>query len=277
MYDSSMPYARTRLGRWFYEERGVSKRPSDAAIVLWPSLLCDGGMFRQQIEPLAALGRVVVFDGPGHGKSEVPPPFSLEDNAEAMVDAFGELRIDRAVIVGLSWGGMLGMRMALQHASRVRALALIDTSAEAEYPARAVKYRLFVSVARRIGLPPALIDKQIVPLFFAESTLRERPELVERFVRAANGFPREGLARAALAVVVHRKDILAGVGAIHAPTLVLCGREDRATEPVHSERIAQRIRGARLVTVEGAGHLSALERPQAVNDALVPFVRSQLG
>jgi 3-oxoadipate enol-lactonase len=229
-------------------------------------------MFRHQIEPLAALGRVVVFDGPGHGKSEVPPSFSLEENADALIDAFGELRIDRAIIVGLSWGGMLGMRMALGHASRVRALALLDTSAEAERPARAVKYRLFVSVSRRIGLPPALIDKQIVPLFFSPGTMRERPELVDRFVRAANGFSREGLARAALAVAVHRKDILDRLGAIRVPTLVLCGREDRSTELVHSERIAQRIPGAQLVTVEEAGHLSALERPLAVNEALVPFV-----
>jgi pimeloyl-ACP methyl ester carboxylesterase len=267
-----MPYVRTRLGRWFFEERGAAKRRGDAAIVLWPSLLCDGGMFRHQIEPLSALGRVVVFDGPGHGKSEVPPSFSLEDNADALLDAFGELRIDRAVIVGLSWGGMLGMRMALQHASRVRALALLDSSAEAERPARAVKYRLFASLARRIGMPPLLIDKQIVPLFFAKATLRDRPEIAERFVRAAQGFSREGMARASLAVVVHRKDILAQIDSIRVPTLVLCGREDCAIEPVHSERIAQRIQGARMVYIEAAGHLSALEQPGAVNEVLIPFV-----
>ena len=82
-----MSYVRTRLGRWFYEERGVTKRSGDPAIVLWPSLLFDGGMWKHQIEPLAALGRVVVFDPPGHGKSEVPPPFSLEDNADALSEA----------------------------------------------------------------------------------------------------------------------------------------------------------------------------------------------
>jgi 3-oxoadipate enol-lactonase len=272
-----VPYVRTRLGRWFYEERGASHRPSDAAIVLWPSFLCDGGMFRHQIEPLSALGRVLVFDGPGHGRSEVPPPFTLEDNAGALIDALRDLRVERAIFVGLSWGGMLAMRVALQNPTYVRALALLDTSADAEKPARAVKYRLFVSLSRRVGMPPVLVDRQVVPLFFAGSTLRDRPEIVERFVRAANGFPREGLARAALAIVVHRKDIITKIDAIRAPTLVMCGREDRATAPEHSERIASRIPGARLVWVEGAGHLSALERPREVNDALVPFVQSQLG
>lgn len=271
-----MPYVRTRLGRWFHEERGVSRKNGDAAIVLWPSLLFDGGMWREQVEPLSALGRVISFDPPGHGKSEVPPPFSLEDNADAVLDAFGELRVDRAIFVGLSWGGMVAMRMALQHPSRIRALALFDTSAEPEERARAVKYRVFVSFGRRLGLPPALVATQIVPLLFAERTRRERPELIERFVRAANGFPREGTARATLAVSVHRKDILPRIDAIRVPTLVACGEEDRATPPANSEHIAARIAGSRLAFIRGAGHVSPLEQPKAVNELLVPFVREQV-
>jgi 3-oxoadipate enol-lactonase len=233
-------------------------------------------MWKGQMEPLASMGRVVVFDPPGHGKSEVPPPFSLEDNADALLDALGELHVDRAVIVGLSWGGMLGMRMALQHPTRVKALALFDTSAEPEDRLLAAKYRLFVSFARRFGMPPALMAKQVTPVMFSERTLRDRRDLVERFERAVHGFPREGTARATLAVIVHRQDILARVDAIRVPTLVACGREDRATQPVHSERLAARIPGARLVWIEGAGHVSALEQPEAVNEVLVPFVREQL-
>lgn len=272
-----MPYLRTRLGRWFHEERGAPHRADAPAIVLWPSLLFDGGMWKHQIEPLAALGRVVVFDPPGHGKSDVPPVFSLEDNADALLDAFGELRIDRAIIVGLSWGGMLGMRMALQHPSRVAALALFDTSADPEDRARRIKYRVFASIAKRIGIPPGLLEAQIAPTMFCDRTLAERRDLVERFARSVNGFPRLGTTRAASAVVIRRKDILPRLREIRVPTLVGCGREDRATEPVHSERIAAGIAGARLVWIEGAGHVSALEQPEAVNAALVPFVREQLG
>ncbi len=270
-----MAYVRTRLGRWFYEERGAPGKPGAPAIVLWPSLLCDGAMWWHQLGPLSALGRVVVFDPPGHGKSDVPPPFSLEDNADALLDAFGELRIDRAVLVGLSWGGMLGMRMALQHPSRVAALALLDTSAEKDEPARLVKYRLFISVARRFGLPPALVA-QLGPAFFCDRTLRERPELLERFARAANGFPREGTARASMAVEIRRTDISARLRDIRVPTVVVCGRQDRATAPARSELLAARIPGAQLAWIEDAGHLSALEQPDAVNAVLVPFVAEQV-
>lgn len=271
-----MPYVRTRLGRLFYDERGAGNRPDAPAVVMWPSLLFDGGMWKEQLAPLSALGRVVVFDPPGHGKSDVPPPFSLEDCADALLDAFGELRIDRAVIVGLSWGGMVGMRMALQHPTRVKALALFDTSAEPEDRLKAIKYRAFVSFARRFGLPPALLRAQISSVMFCERTRRERPDLVERFERAVVGFPREGTARASLAVVVRRRDILAQVDAIRVPTLVACGRYDEGTAPVHSERLAARIPGARLAWIEDAGHVSALEQPAAVNELLVPFVRQQL-
>jgi 3-oxoadipate enol-lactonase len=272
-----MSYVRTRLGRWFYEERGTAKRSGDPVIILWHSLLFDGGMWKRQIEPLSALGRVVVFDGPGHGKSEVPPTFSLEDNADAMTDAFAELGIDKCVWVGLSWGGMLGMRLALQHPQRVRALALLDTNAEPEERLRRVKYRTFISFGRRLGTPKLLADAQLAPVYFTDATRAREPELVDRWIRTLNGFPREGVARASLAVVIHRKDILPRLGAIRVPTLVVCGREDRATEPVHSERIAGAIPGAKLVLIEGAGHVSALEQPKAVNDVLVPFVAAQLG
>ena len=101
-----MSYVRTRLGRFFYEERGTPRSAGDPAIVLLHGLLFDGGMWRGQVEALSAVGRVVVIDGPGHGKSEPPPRFMMEEHADALLDALGDLGIARALIVGLSWGGM---------------------------------------------------------------------------------------------------------------------------------------------------------------------------
>jgi 3-oxoadipate enol-lactonase len=268
-----MPYTRTRLGRWFYEERGAPAREGAPAIVLLHALLFDGRMWEAQLPVLAGLGRVVVIDGPGHGKSEVPPPFTLEDHAEALMDALRELRIDRAVLVGLSWGGMLSMRVALAHPKEVAAMALLDTSAEVESLADRVKYRAFISVARRLGVPLRLVQRELAPIVYGPSTLRARPELIEEFSRMVNGFPRDGVARAALAVVIHRKSILDKLGAVRVPTLVVCGKDDRATVPERTRAIASHIAGARLAWIEDAGHMSAIEQPEAVNALLVPFVR----
>jgi 3-oxoadipate enol-lactonase len=271
-----MAYVRTRLGRLFYEERGAAKRPGDPTIVLLHGLLFDGGMWKGQLEALSELGRVVVIDGPGHGKSEPGPRFMLEEHADALFDVFGELSIRRAVLVGLSWGGMLAMRFALQHPSQVAGLALLDTSAEVDSLSLRVKYRALIAMHRRVGLPYALFEREVAPRLFAPRTIASRPELVEATYRRAMGFDRDAFARAAIAVVIHRKRILQNLDRVRAPTLVLCGREDASCPPERSEAIAAAIPHARLVVIEGAGHMSALEAPEAVNAHLVPFVGSCL-
>jgi 3-oxoadipate enol-lactonase len=261
-------YVATRLGRWYYEEHNASGRD---AIVLFPSFLTDGGMWDGQIDALAALGRVVVVDPPGHGKSEPPPPFSLDDNARALLDALDALGVQRFALVGLSWGGMLGMRIAVLSPARLTALALLDTSAAPESMRNRAQYRLMLSTFHRVGFPEWLAERRVLPLFFGERTLAERPELGRQFWRDAVGFSREGVYRAGKAIF-RREDFRSELSRIHTPTLVLCGAEDRATPPEHSREIAEGIAGAELVSIEGAGHLSALEEPAKVNAALVPFL-----
>jgi 3-oxoadipate enol-lactonase len=269
-------YVSTRLGRWYYEEHGKSRREGDAAIVLWPSFLTDGGMWDGQIRQLADVGRVLVFDGPGHGKSETPPPFSLDDNARALLDALDALSAKRFVLAGLSWGGMIGMRLARIASERTAALALLDTSAAPEKMGNRVQYRAMLSTFRRVGLPSWLAERRVLPLFFCEDTLRSRPEVAKRFWNDAVGFSREGVYKAGKAIF-QRADFRSELAGVRAPTLVACGAEDRATPPERSREIASALAGAELVWIEGAGHLSAVEQPEKVNGALVPFVKQHLG
>jgi 3-oxoadipate enol-lactonase len=282
-----MPYVQTRLGRWFYEERGKRAKPDDAAIVLLHGFLFDGRLFAPQMGPLAELGRVLVFDGPGHGKSEVPPPFSLEDHAEALVDAFRDLDVREAILCGLSWGGMISMRLAIKQSGRrpgvppethgrVRALALIDTSADVEPRADRIKNRAFLSMHRRVGLPIGLFWSQAAPLLWGPHALRYQRPLIERCGRDTLGFSREGVYRAGRAVMIDRTRILDQLHRIRVPTLVLCGRDDAATPPEQSRAIAAAIVGSRLAFIDEAGHSSTLEQPERVNAELVPFVRDAL-
>jgi 3-oxoadipate enol-lactonase len=273
-----MPYVRTRLGRWFYEDRGAPRREGDPAIVLLHGLLFDGGMWRAQIEPLSALGRVIVIDGPGHGKSEAPPRFTLEDNADALVsDAFAELEVHKAILVGLSWGGMIAMRAAIQHPMRIPAMALLDTSAEPESLKDKVKYRAFIAFAKRYGVPRWFVERELAPLMFGAEAMKQRgDQLIDTFTRTVNGYPRDGVARAALAVVVHRKDLTPKLRGVACPTLVVCGREDRATVADKSRALESKIRDARLEWIDRCGHMSAIEKPAEVNKVLVPFVKEMM-
>lgn len=272
-----MAYVSTPLGRWFYEEHGASRRESDAAIVLLHGLLFDGSVWGAQVGPLSAIGRVLVFDGPGHGRSrETPPHFSLEDHADALAEALSSLAAPRAIIVGHSWGGMAALRFALKHRDRLRALALLGASADREDRSTERKYRLLETVGRRLGFPGWLVNRGIAPLLFGKATLRDRPEVVRGFARRLRGFSRNGLARAGQAVLIERSRVLDELAAITSPTLVLCGAEDRAMKLAEGIAIADRIAASALVTIEGAGHTPTLEQPDAVNAALLPFIRQHL-
>ncbi len=266
----------TPMGRWSYAVHGERRRPGDPDILLLHGLFNDSTLWRAQVEPLALLGRVVALDLPGHGRSEVPPPFDLPGHAEALAGALPAMEVRRAICVGWSWGGSLALHLALRHPASVAGLAVLDSGAEAQTRYRKAKYRLLIGIVRRFGLTPWLARGQIAPLMFSARSRRERPELVDEFVRSATALPREAVIRAALAVAVDQPDILGRLGAVTAPTLVLCGREDRGYPPALSERLARAIPGARLEWIEEAGHLSVLERPEEVNRLLVPFVAERL-
>jgi pimeloyl-ACP methyl ester carboxylesterase len=264
------------MGRWSYSVHGERRRAGDPDILLLHGLFIDSSLWRAQLEPLAQLARVVALDMPGHGRSDVPPPFGLPQHAEVLAEALTAMEVGRAVCVGWSWGGSLSLHLALRHPARVAALAVLDASAEpqARYPK--LKYRLLVAIVRRFGLTPWLARSEIAPLMLSPESARDHPELVEEFVRSATMLPREALVRAALAVAVDAPDILAHLAEVRVPTLILCGREDRGNPPAMSEHIARAIPGARMEWIEGAGHLSPMERPEDVNRVLLPFIEAQL-
>jgi 3-oxoadipate enol-lactonase len=269
-----MAYVRTRLGRWFFEERG---NPNGPAVVLSHGLTFDRTMWNAQVDALAKLGaRIITFDHPGHGNSEVPPPFSLDDHARAYIDALDGWKMERPVLVGLSWGGMLGLRVAVDHSTRLKAVVLADTTASSEPRVNRIKYRALASFEKHFGLPSAIAKSQIAPLMFSAKSLRDRPELYERWMNRVVGFPRLGLYRAAKAVVIDRQEIASKISKISTPTLVICGSEDAAQPPAESEKIASAIKDAKLEIIRGSGHMSALENPEAFNAVMVPFVQKHL-
>ena len=155
-------------------------------------------------------------------------------------------------------------------------MALVDTSAEPDGILLRAKYRVLTAFVRRYGFPFALVKAEIADVMFGARTLGERPELLRDFTRTVNGYPRDGVARAALAVLVKSTPVLHRLGAVTAPTLVVCGRQDRATIPARSEAIAAKITGSRLAWIEESGHMSPIERPEAFNALIGPFVRENL-
>lgn len=256
----------TKVGRLFVETQGEGPE-----VVLWHSLLCDGGMWKEQVRALRDRFRFVNIDAPGHGRSgPVRRAFTLDDCVEAAVQILDAVGLRRPGWCGLSWGGMVGMRLALRHPERVAALALMDTSARSEIAEKKIKYRVLLGIAQVIGVTDTLAP-QIERIMFSDRFRREHPDEVLAFRGALKRMDRDALTHTVHAVTLDRDDVTAELPAITAPTLVMCGTADRATPPAQSELIARLIPGARMVPVPGAGHLSALEQPALVNAELAAF------
>jgi 3-oxoadipate enol-lactonase len=266
-----MAHVCTCLGRWYYQEYGAARYPSDASIVLLHDLLMDQSVWLPQVARLRDLGRVLLLDGPGHGRSDVPPPFTLEEQARALEEALQGMGARRAILVGQGWGAVVALRLAQQRESPVAGLVLAGASAETETPLRKLRYRLELAFLRHRKAPLWFVRSAVAPTFYGPRARRLRPALITDLHRALLSNPREGMARAVEAVL-ERDSVSGRLSEVTAPTLVACGRDDPAITPSQAEALARGIHGSRLVWM-ACGHSPPQERPEDFAMAVVPFVR----
>ena len=242
-------------------------------LVFGHGVLADKSMFEAQIEALRDRYRCVSLDWPGHtGSGYREKGWSFYDMADDSVALLDQLGYDEAIFVGLSQGGMTFMRLALKCPERVRALVLLDTSADPEdadlLPVHRQQQSRFAhgSDAERDG-----VVTRMQKFLYAKPWRDANPDGVAHEKALILAHDRHGI-ELALENVFTRDDISGDISAISAPTLVIVGELDRATPPEKAQRIVDAIPGARLVTVADSGHHSPIENPEAVNRALSDFL-----
>ncbi|MCA9671975.1 MAG: alpha/beta fold hydrolase [Myxococcales bacterium] len=235
-------------------------------LILGHSLLCDGRMWNAVSCELEQRYRVINVDARGHGRSHADGPFILEslaDDWRAIMDAEG---IDRAVLCGLSMGGMTAMRLALRAPSRVRALALLDTSADPEPLRNRLQYRAMAELTRRFGQIDALYGI-VQSMMFGKTIMAAQPALVEAAMEQIREQDPMQIYFGARAVM-DRASITEHLATLTCPTMVIVGSEDVATPQACSERIRSAVPSASLRVLDNVGHLSAVEAPTRVVGAL---------
>lgn len=148
-------------------------------------------------------------------------------------------------------------------------LALLDTGAGAEAPERTAQRKPLMQLAQH-GRFAEITDDQFPLLVYRK---RHGDAALKATVRAMNEETGPEAYCRQQQAIMGRPDSRPGLAAIACPTLVLVGDDDQLTPPVLAREMAAGIPGARLVVVSECGHLSTLERPQAVNEALVDWMR----
>ena len=200
------------------------------------------------------------FRGVDAGKDD-PPTVSIDDYAADVIDLLDALHIDQAVIGGLSMGGYAAFAI-LRHAARyVQGLILADTRAEADTPEGLEGRRKMLDLVQSKGA--AAVAEEMIPKLLGETTRRSRagchrPCPIARPLELARGDCRRG-ARADDAA---RFD--AAVADHPCADADLVGAEDTVTPPPLSEKMHHAIAGSELTVIPGAGHLTNLEQPDAL-------------
>ena len=221
----------------------------------------DARMWEPQLASLGARLPLVVPHLPGFGATEGPEVLTMAAAAEHCTRAMDEAGVDTAVVCGLSMGGYVAFELWRAARSRVAALVLANTKAEGDTPEAAAARR---ALAERLGTeghgflvdqPPPLLRED------APSELRDR-------VTAWIAEQTPGAIAAAALGMAERPDSVSDLPTIDVPTLVITGAEDRLIPPDVTAGIADGVDGAELLRIEGAGHLSNLEAPEAFDTAL---------
>jgi len=228
-------------------------RLSDAPLVLFPGLLCDPRMWAPQVEGLGAKVRPWIAD------------FTRDDSIAGMASrALAECPFPRFSLAGLSMGGYVAMEVMRQAPERVERLALIDTQARNDTPEARERRLALIKLGEEGRL--AEVSDRLMPLFLHASRLSD-PRLTGLCRDMAQAVGRDAYLRQQNAILT-RIDSRESLRAIRCPTLALCGDNDLLTPVDRHEEIVQAIPGAKLVVIPACGHMSTIEKPDAVNRAL---------
>ncbi len=223
----------------------------------------DKSVWAPQLDHFAAERRAIAFDYPGYGDSDpAPEGTSRDDYAAALLSAMRALGVPRAHICGLSLGGVVAI--AMHHAAPDACASLLIADSFASHPDGQAIYDRSVAGSSDMRV---LAEARVDVLLAQPADPAVRAEVIETMARIDPAAYRIGAEAVWLADQRDRAD------AIRCPVLMLCGNEDRVTPPALSQSLARMIPGARCETIDRAGHLSNLERPEEFNTLSGAFIR----
>jgi 3-oxoadipate enol-lactonase len=226
--------------------------------------------WHDQLEPFAAHFHAASWDARGYGASDdYEGPLDFGDFARDLARVLDHFEVSRAHLVGLSMGGMIAMDFCSRYPERVATLTICDSLPGFNYLTPDQRSE-FV----RLRQEPLLAGKEpkdIAP--FVAATLigkSARPGSFERLVASMTALHKQSYLKTIAGTATYERSF--ELEKIAVPAHIVVGDEDRLTPPAMSRQMAERIPGARLTLIEGAGHLSNIEQPEKFNRAVLAFL-----
>ena len=248
-------FVTTRGARLWVGESGLSDAP---AILLSNSLGTTHRMWNTVASILSDRFRVIRYDTRGHGASSSNAMhFQIGDLARDVIGILDDMNIDKVHFAGLSLGGMTGQFLAAVYPHRLASLSLLATTA---FMPPASSWLDRAALVRREGtraILPATLSR-----WFTPDALQSRAPDVQGVADDFAAISREGYAGCCEAIA--RMDLRESLPKVSVATLIIAGANDPATPPSMSEAMHASIQGSRLILLEPAAHLLAVEQPEAV-------------
>jgi len=258
-----MPFIRVDNLVHHYTIEGADGAP---ALVFANSLGSDLRIWDPVLPYLKEKFRIIRYDQRGHGLTDVTPsPYSIDDLVNDLAGLFEGLKIDDAVVCGLSVGGMIAQALAISHPDRVRALVLCDTAMQIGPPSM---WDERIAVIQKGGI--GVLTGPIMERWFTRAFRENRVTEFSGYINMLERTPADGYIGTCCAI--RDADLRGAAASIDRPTLVLCGDQDMATPPELSEKLASAIPGAQFFLVNAAAHISCVEQPEIFCSRLLNFL-----
>ena len=227
----------------------------------------SAAVWEKQVAYFSKNHHVLAVDLPGHGGRTAEPGLQChESNAAEVCRIMDQQGLRKAVIAGHSMGGAVALLMALEHPDRVAGLVLVATGARLKMRSDFIEQARQAAEAFGSDVPSAT---HIIPV--EQMVHPAVPADVVQWLKDRIG---KASAQATYAdfLANNNFDVMARLGEIRTPTLVVGGSEDRMAPRKFAEFLAGAIPGARLEVLDPSGHYPQAEQEQGFNRAVECFI-----
>jgi pimeloyl-ACP methyl ester carboxylesterase len=244
--------------------------PAGIPVVFIHGFPFDKTMWTPQLKSIPAKYRAIAYDLRGHGESDCGDgQFLIEFFVDDLIGLMDYLKIEKAVLVGLSMGGYIALRAVERNPERVIALALCDTKSEADSNEVKIRRARQISIIKNSGIHRFADD--FLKAIFAENTFLRMPDTVEMIKKIIVKTSPLSLASTLIALAA-RTDTTPALPQIKVPTLILTGEKDPLTTPEDATKMKQLIPNSKMHIIPEAAHLCNLENSVIFNKYLFEFL-----
>jgi 3-oxoadipate enol-lactonase len=247
-----------------YRRTGSREAPM---VVFANSLGTDLRIWDGVLDHLGSRIQSLCYDKRGHGLSDAPPaPYTIEDHASDLVELMAHEGIQKAVICGISVGGMIALGLAARRPKAINGLILCDT---AHKIGTEELWNERIELVRRHGIEK--LADAVLERWFSGDYRQTKPAEVAAWRNLLVRTPVEGYVGTCAAL--RDADLTQAARQLSVPAYCLVGSEDGATTPDLVRSMCDLIPGSRFQVIEGAGHLPCIEAPQEIASLISSLVQ----